>query len=476
MASILGAAAAGDGMPAQDPKLGLYSNLDVEEAASKGGKHRVRALPRPTSLGETPEWTDLGLLDAFAVKRLLHANGLHTEQSPHPMWKVLNESTETFVAPKRKYHKKKKTAEAPKRAERLRRQREAALREEEEEEPQEEVHGEGGTEKPKAAKPAESEPQNKRLKKKRKSEHKDKEAKHEKKATKKEEEEEGGEEEEEAPAPAPAPPAAAAENDEEGPPQKKQRTEFKRPKKNPVEESRFRVLSRRTNAKNKKKKKNPNISGQICTLEVQQVVSKGKTGNTPKKIGDLRWSGMAGRHIPKQFPAVNVSVLHPPCTISHHGTGELGLTGSQSEHAALVSMWMYERKCAEKSLAPLRPSAFRAVNFTTRGNLGSQLDLETVKREFDSLKGFSVSYDPENISSVQIKPFRLTDNKKTRSTTSKWAANVFDSGLICVVGFSSRADIEECKNKFFPALKLVLMAMEQDRMEKESNAAESSQT
>jgi TATA-box binding protein (TBP) (component of TFIID and TFIIIB) len=426
------------------PPRTAYSNLEIEEAAEKGGKHRVRALPATGSLSEPAEWVDLGALDAFAIKKLLRVNRLHTEEAPHPMWEVLSESAVTFVAPKRKYNKKKKSTVTLKRAERLRKQREADMKKEKDQKQQQKKEKEEEEKELKDEKGEDSS----RKKKKRKAEKM-----------------------EDAPAVEKEKDETKEDKAEKQPPSKKQRTDEPRPKKKkPVQESRFRVLSRRPNAKNKKKKKDPNISGETCILEVQQVVSKGKTGNTPRRIGDLRWNGLAGRYVPDKFTAVNVSLRYPPCTISHHGTGELGITGSPSEYAALVSMWQYERRCAQKTWSPLQASTFRAVNFTTRGDLGAQLDLKVVEREFESLKGFTVTYDPENISSVQIKPFRLTDNKKTRSTTSKWAANVFDSGLICVVGFSSRADIEECKNTFFPALKMVLMAMEQQRSESSSSA------
>ncbi len=80
----------------------------------------------------------------------------------------------------------------------------------------------------------------------------------------------------------------AAAEDGAPPPQKKLRFGAPLPKKAPVVESQFRVQTRRAGSKNKKKKKKPNISGQLRRLDIQQVVTKAKTGNVPEDIGLIR--------------------------------------------------------------------------------------------------------------------------------------------------------------------------------------------
>jgi TATA-box binding protein (TBP) (component of TFIID and TFIIIB) len=261
------------------------------------------------------------------------------------------------------------------------------------------------------------------------------------------------------------PPSSASSSDakreaSKSPPRKKQKTE----------QSQFRYQPRRAGAKNKKKKKRPNNSGRIGTLDIQQVVAKGKTGNVPADLADLRFNGLAGRYIPPRFPAATVNLAEPQCTISQHVTGELGITGAANEYAAIVAKTLYALYLANKSNTYIDISAFRPVNFTTRGYIGLPLDLAQFAKDFEGLPGFSVCHEPSQIESVQMKPMQQTSTDGSVTTAVKYAANLFRTGNICVVGFRNKETIKECEETF---VKLVREWAELQQQAKEAAAANS---
>lgn len=227
------------------------------------------------------------------------------------------------------------------------------------------------------------------------------------------------------------------------PPRKKQKTE----------QSQYRYQPRRAGAKNKKKKKRSNSTNRIGRLDIQQVVAKGKTGNVPKDLGELRFNGLAGRYVPPRFPAVTMNIFEPQCTVTQHITGQLGITGAASEYVANVCHALYERFLADRSNKYMDMSCFRVVNFTTRGYIGLPIDLAQFKADFENLPDFSVNYEPSSIESVQVKPMQKTLTDGSSTTSVHFAANLFYTGNICVVGFRDKETIKKCEETFMKAVR-----------------------
>jgi len=245
---------------------------------------------------------------------------------------------------------------------------------------------------------------------------------------------------------APAPPAAAAA----APPVTKPRGIVSRPPRSAVgalrlnQKGRKRARPRASDAPDDEA-----AASQGYQLMIQNIVYKARIPNAPDMFTVCQ--SLFGNQL-SSFPSSTIHLKSPRCSVSQYETREVSIAGAQSEMHALISA---HRLAAQ--YARVRPDGIYAlpqncgpVNYTTSANVGRKIDLPRFARDFGNTPGWKCSFDPDRILAVQYK--RVKYNAKGEDVKDL-AVNVWPSGIICAVGFSTRTQIAEWDRHHFQAIR-----------------------